>query len=83
MLAASMDEIKESHRRLTLRFEHSLTQAPNFVGTLSCDGAGSEWTYVCSGESEQLRLAARALGATVVSEAALSLDEIFVNRVSQ
>ena len=83
MLAASMDEIKESHCRMTLRFEHSLAQAPDFVGTLSCDGAGSEWTYVCSGESEQLRLAARALGATVVSEAALSLDEIFVNRVSQ
>ncbi len=83
MLAASMDEIKESHRRLTLRFEQSLAQAPKFVGTLSCDGAGPEWTYVCIGESEQLRLAAHALGATVVSDAALSLDEIFVTRVSQ
>ena len=83
MLAASMDEIKDSHRRLTLRFEQPVSQAPKFVGTLSCDGSGPEWTYVCSGESEQLRQAAHALGATVVSDAALTLDEIFVTRVSQ
>lgn len=46
MLAASMDEIKDCHRRLTLQFEHSWTQAPKFVGALSCNGAGAEWTYV-------------------------------------
>ena len=82
MLSASMDEIKDSHRRLTLRFEQPLAQAPKFVGTLACDGQGYEWTYVCNGESDQLRQAARALGATVVSDAALSLDEIFLTRVS-
>jgi ABC-2 type transport system ATP-binding protein len=82
MLAASMDEIKESHRRMTLRFQQPLTQAPKFVGSLSCDGDGPEWTYVCSGESGQLRQAAHALGATVVSDAAMSLDEIFVTRVT-
>jgi serine/threonine protein kinase len=83
MLAASMDEIKENHRRMTLRFQQPLTQAPKFVGSLSCDGDGPEWTYVCSGESGQLRQAAHALGATVVSDAAMSLDEIFVTRVTQ
>jgi ABC-2 type transport system ATP-binding protein len=82
MLAAPMDEIMGSHRRLTLRFEQSVSLAPKLVGTLTCEGAGSEWTYVCNGESEQLRLAARAIGGTVVSETALSLDEIFVTRVS-
>ena len=83
MLDASMDEIKESHRRMTLRFEKSVEQAPRFVGTLSSDGAGSEWTYICNGESKQLHRAAQELGATVVDDAALSLDEIFVTRVSQ
>ena len=82
MLAASMDEIKDSHRRLTLRFEQPIQQAPKLVGGLSCDGDGSEWTYICSGESEQLRQAAHAIGATVVNDASLSLDEIFVTRVS-
>ena len=83
MLDASMDEIKESHRRMTLRFEQSVEQPPRFFGTLSTDGAGFEWTYICNGESEKLRIAAQALGATVVDDAALSLDEIFVSRVSK
>ena len=81
ILTSTMDEIKDSHRRVTLRFAQALEQAPSLVGALSVDGGGAEWTYVCSGEIEQLRRAADALGATVVGEAALSLDEIFVNRI--
>ncbi|MBX3444841.1 MAG: ABC transporter ATP-binding protein [Planctomyces sp.] len=81
VLTASMDEIKESHRRMTLRFEQPLEEAPPMVGTLSREGRGVEWTYVCSGPEDQLRLAASAIGATVVEEAPLTLDEIFVSRV--
>ena len=81
MLAASMDEIKESHRRMTLRFGKAMSQPPALVGTLACEGGGAEWTYVCNGESEQLRRAAEAIGATVVDDSALSLDEIFVSRI--
>ncbi|MDX1926059.1 MAG: ABC transporter ATP-binding protein [Pirellulaceae bacterium] len=83
MLTASMDEIKESHRRVTLRFEQAIAQPPKLVGALAQEGSGSEWTYICDGEAQQLRLAAQALGATVVSDTSLSLDEIFVTRVSQ
>ena len=82
LLTASMDEIKESHRRLTLRFEKAVAQPPKLVGALAQEGSGAEWTYVCDGEVDQLRLAARALGATIVSDNSLSLDEIFVTRVS-
>jgi ABC-type multidrug transport system ATPase subunit len=81
MLSASMDEIKESHRRVTLHFGEPLERPPSLVGALSSAGQGAEWTYVCSGESEQLRRAAEAIGATVVEDAALSLDEVFVSRV--
>lgn len=81
VLAASMDEIKETHRRVTLRFGQALERPPQLVGALSQVGGGSEWTYVCSGESGQLRRAAEALGATVVADDALSLDEIFVSQV--
>lgn len=81
VLTAAMDEIKDRHRRLTLRFNESVDRPPNLVGTLSSTGAGAEWTYVCSGESRQLRHAAEALGATVVDDAALTLDEIFVSRI--
>lgn len=81
LLTASMDEIKEQHRRVTLRFEQSLDRAPSLVGTISTSGGGHEWTYVCSGERTQLRSAAEAIGATVVDDAALTLDEIFVSRI--
>ncbi|GDY07887.1 MAG: ABC transporter ATP-binding protein [Planctomycetota bacterium] len=82
MLTASMDEIKESHRRVTLRFGQPTDRPPSLVGTLSFEGQGSEWSYICSGESGQLRRAAEAIGATVVGDDALTLDEIFVSRIS-
>lgn len=81
MLTSSMDEIKETHRRVTLRFGQPVAQPPSLVGSLSCAGEGAEWTYVCSGESEQLRRAAEAIGGTVVGDTALTLDEIFVSRI--
>jgi ABC-2 type transport system ATP-binding protein len=81
MLTAAMDEIKDQHRRVTLRFEQSLDQAPSLVGTISSSGGGYEWTYVCSGERTQLHSAAEAIGATVVDDAALTLDEIFVSHI--
>ena len=81
VLTAPMDEIKETHRRVTLRFGQALERPPALIGALSCDGQGAEWTYVCSGESEQLRRAAEAIGATVVGDDSLSLDEIFVSRI--
>lgn len=81
MLTASMDEIRDSHHRVTLRFNQTLDRAPALVGALSYEGKGTEWTYICSGESNQLRRAAEALGATVVGETSLTLDEIFVSRI--
>jgi ABC-2 type transport system ATP-binding protein len=82
VLTASMDDIKESHRRVTLRFSEPLDKPPALVGSISHDGIGNEWTYVCTGSSDQLRRAAEAIGATVVHDTALSLDEIFVTRVA-
>jgi len=81
LLTAPMDEIKESHRRMTLRFGQSHNRPPALVGALSFEGEGSDWTYICSGESGQLRRAAEALGATVMDDAPLTLDEIFISRV--
>ena len=82
LLTASMDEIKETHRRVTLRFGVTHERPPALVGAISCSGQGTEWTYVCSGQSDQLRRAAESLGAVVVGDDALTLDEIFVTRVN-
>ncbi len=81
LLTAPMDEVKDTHRRVTLRFGQTLERAPSLVGALSAAGQGAEWTYVCAGESQQLQRAAEAIGATVVGNDALSLDEIFVTRI--
>jgi ABC-2 type transport system ATP-binding protein len=82
VLAAPLDEIKESHRRVTLRFDQPLERPPALVGMLAYEGEGAEWTYLCNGESEQLRRAAEAIGGAVVHDATLTLDEIFVSRVA-
>ncbi len=81
LLTSTMDHIRESHRRMTLRFQQPISKPPALVGTLTYEGSGLEWTYVCSGESRQLRNAAEALGARIVDESAMTLDEIFVSRV--
>jgi len=81
LLTDAMDDIKETHRRLTLRFPSPVHAAPSLVGALSCTGSGTEWTYQCSGDRLQLRSAAEALGATIVDDGALSLDDIFITRV--
>ena len=83
MLTASMEEIKEQHRRMTLRFERPLESAPSLKGTISITGKGNEWTCVCSGEIAALRSRAEAMGATIVDETGLTLDEIFVSRIQE
>lgn len=81
VLTSTMDDIKDSHHRITLRFNREHDRAPTLVGTLSFEGRGAEWTYICNGERSQLKHAAEALGATVVGDTTLTLDEIFVSRV--
>ncbi|MCI0358817.1 MAG: ABC transporter ATP-binding protein [Planctomycetaceae bacterium] len=81
LFAGELDEIKQSHHRLTLRFENELRQPPALGGALSWEGRGREWTAVASGRLEALTLAASAAGAEVVEQNALSLDEIFLAQV--
>ena len=81
VLTAPMEEIKDTHRRLTLRFRRSSEQPPVLLGAVSMEGQGLEWTYICNGESLQLRRAAEAIGGTVVGDSPLTLDEIFVSRI--
>jgi ABC-2 type transport system ATP-binding protein len=78
VLDDNLDQIKDMYRKLTLRFETSIDQAPPLVGALSHEGHRNEWTYVCRGERTQLCRAAEAMGASVVEESPLSLDDIFV-----
>jgi ABC-2 type transport system ATP-binding protein len=81
LFCAGLDDIKEGHHRLTLRFETDLTGAPELAGALACEGRGREWTALCSGRLGELESAVTRLGARIVEKRVPSLDEIFVAQV--
>jgi len=72
--------VKQSHARLTLRFENPQAAPPTLPGALAWDGAGREWTAVCAGHTNQLQSAAAAVGAQILEQSPISLDEIFIAR---
>ena len=76
----SMERIKQSHARLTLRFECPQPVPPRLAGALSWDGSGQEWTAICAGPANRLQEAAQEIGAQVIAQAGVSLDEIFIAR---
>jgi len=81
VLCGPLDTVKESHHRLTLRFETPPARPPALAGALSVHGGGREWTVVCNGALGELTAAAANLGARVVEQGMPSLEEIFVARV--
>jgi ABC-2 type transport system ATP-binding protein len=81
VLCDSLESIKASHRRLTIRFDQPLAQPPGLPGPARWEGSGREWTAVCRGPIEDLQGQAAGVGARVVEDYTPSLDEIFVARV--
>ena len=79
--AGALDDIKESHCRLTLRFQEPLSRPPIIDGVLTWEGGGNEWLAVANGEPDDFALIAAASGANIVARHAMSLDEIFLARV--
>jgi ABC-2 type transport system ATP-binding protein len=78
VLAGTLDEVKESHHRLVLRFDLPQPSAPKVSGVLSITGSGREWTAICNGKRDEAVAAAAKVGGRVVAEGSPSLDEIFV-----
>jgi len=78
VLAGALDDVKENHHRLVLRFDSPLPSAPRVPGVLSITGGGREWTAICNGKREEAVAAAARTGGRVVAEDSPSLDEIFV-----
>ena len=81
VLIDSLENIKETHHRLTLRFDEPRDSAPQLPGALSCVGGPQEWTIVCNGQIDQLKDAARTLDAHVVDQSTPTLEDIFIARV--
>jgi ABC-2 type transport system ATP-binding protein len=81
IFSAGLDEVKETHRCLTLRFAEPRPRPPALPGVLAWQGAGHEWTAVCDGRPGEVRDAAAGCGGQLVEERLASLDEIFVAQV--
>jgi ABC-2 type transport system ATP-binding protein len=82
VLCGRLDDIKQSHRQLVIRFPAPRRAPPKLEQALKLRGAGHEWTVLCHGERSRLLAEIRDLGAAIVSEEVPSLDEIFVAQAS-
>jgi hypothetical protein len=81
LLSDTLDNVKETHLRVTLVFAEPRHKAPDIDGILIWEGSGREWTGVYRGQVGQLEAAAALLGAEIVNRNGLSLDDIFVAHV--
>lgn len=81
VLDAPLEELKQSHCCLTLRFDTAPAGAPKIAGVLWIEGSGREWMAVCNGRRAEIEAAAAQSGARVVAERVPTLEEIFVARV--
>src|SRR5262245_31588503 len=83
LFTGELDEIKLTHHRLTLHFDNERSEPPTLEGVLSWEGRGCEWIAIARGRPDDLTLAASALGAEVIEQKPLSLDEIFIAQVGR
>jgi ABC-type multidrug transport system ATPase subunit len=81
VFSAALDDIKATHRRLTLRFEKPRSGPPVVPGVVSWKGSGQEWTAYSETPPDVVQALLRDTGGRVVDERIPSLDEIFVARV--
>jgi ABC-2 type transport system ATP-binding protein len=82
VLGAPLRAIKDSHRRITVRFAEPRPAPPAVAAVLRwdrADGSGQEWTAVVRGGAGALD--PMPDGARIVAERAPSLDEVFVAHV--
>ena len=80
VLAGSLENILESHCRMSIRFESPQKKTPVIPGAIHCTGAGNLWTVIANGEIEKVRHEVAEANAEVVDEMSPSLEEVFVAR---
>jgi ABC-2 type transport system ATP-binding protein len=79
--SAELDDLKQSHRCLTVRFAEPRAQPPALAPVLAWQGAGQEWMAVCRGRPGELASAVTGTGGHIVGDRVPSLDEIFLAQV--
>lgn len=83
VLEGSLDEVKEQHQLMTVRFPDDRETLPPIDGVLAAERVGNSWTVVCNGASSQVSEAVSVSGGEVTSTRNASLQEVFVARVGR
>ncbi len=73
-----MTHVKQSHCRLTLRFDDPIPQPPTIAGAHGWNGRGREWTALFDAPPEHVEHDAHRVGARIVDRSTPTLDEIFL-----
>ena len=81
LISDSLDTVKQEHHRATLVFDEPRVEHPHIEGSLTWAGSGKEWHGTFRGDMKSLNVIANSLGAKIVEQANLSLEEIFVAQV--
>jgi ABC-2 type transport system ATP-binding protein len=81
LFTGELDDIKQNHHRLTVRFDEERAAPPAIESVLSWEGRGREWAATAYGPVEAVTMAVSAMGGEVIGHKILSLDEIFIARV--
>ncbi len=82
VLQGELDDIKQQHQRLVVRFDPG-NSIPEVNGLLSAERLGADWVVVCNGPSGRTQTMLEAAGGTVVHSRDATLSEIFVARVGR
>lgn len=76
-----LESVKTQYRRVTLQFDVEPQSPPVLQACRLISGSGREWSFAAEGELQPLRQAAAKMGAEIVEESYLSLDELFMSRI--
>ncbi len=81
ILSDSMEQIRDSFYRFTLRLKEDAETSPTLPGMLIREGGPLEWSMVCRQDMNEIKHAAKDMNAEIVDLVSPTLDDIFVANV--
>lgn len=80
-LDMSMDDLKESHHQIMVRFSEGQSRFPATEGVLHVVGSDRDWRVLCHGDLGELNGLLQKNGGAILESSVPTLDAIFVARV--